>query len=128
MSRPYLLAVDDEPDMAILVAEVAELEGYEARALTSGPALLAELAHRVPDVIVLDVVMPEMDGIELCRRLAERQCAAALVLISGYHGRYLHDVEALARARQLRVAGTLTKPVNLGHLRTLLRALGGASP
>ncbi|HXG43431.1 MAG TPA: response regulator [Gemmatimonadales bacterium] len=128
MNRPYLLAVDDEPDMAVLVAEVAELEGYEAQALTSGPALLAELAHRAADVIVLDVVMPEMDGIELCRRLAERQCAAALVLISGYDGRYLHDVEALARAHQLRVAATLTKPLNLAELRAVLRALAGRNP
>ncbi len=128
MTRPYLLAVDDEPDMALLVAEVAELEGYEARAVTSGPALLAELARRAPDVIVLDVVMPEMDGIELCRRLAEQRCAAALILISGYDGRYLHDVEALARAHQLRVAATLTKPVNLAELKAVLRTAAGRIP
>ncbi len=128
MSRPFLLAVDDEPDMAVLVAELAELEGYEARAVTSGPTLLAELAHRPPQVIVLDVVMPEMDGIEICHRLAHQRVAAALILISGYDGRYLHDVEALARASQLRVAGALTKPLDLAALRAVLRVAAGRTP
>lgn len=66
--RPRILIVDDQP-VNILVANQTLQESYDTFAATSGAQALAFCDVKVPDLILLDVIMPEMDGLEVCRRL-----------------------------------------------------------
>ncbi|PWI45121.1 response regulator transcription factor [Streptomyces sp. ICBB 8177] len=64
-----VLVVDDDPDVRAAVEDGLTIEGYEVRGAADGHAALAELAAWQPDAIVLDVLMPVLDGLAVCRRL-----------------------------------------------------------
>jgi CheY-like chemotaxis protein len=64
-----VLVVDDTPDMVRLIRKVVEDQGHDVLEADNGPAALAIVAAERPDVILLDVMMPGMDGIEVLRRL-----------------------------------------------------------
>ena len=117
--KPHMLVVDDEPDVGEFIAEVARMAGYRCTC-TSHPEQFVD--HLEPDVslIMLDLVMPGTDGIELLRILAERECAASVILMSGYDRRVLGTAEELARTLGLRVLGQLQKPIRLATLEDLL--------
>jgi PAS domain S-box-containing protein len=68
-NRPIVLAVNDEPAVLELLAVLLEHEGYKVMAASSGRQALELLNGIEPDIVISDVVMPEMDGLELCRRL-----------------------------------------------------------
>lgn len=70
--RPYVLHVDDDESLREVLGLVLEqVAGYEVRSVDSGPAALAAVRQRPPDLVVLDVMMPGMDGPETLRRLQE---------------------------------------------------------
>ncbi|MCO4744916.1 MAG: response regulator transcription factor [Proteobacteria bacterium] len=66
---PEILIVDDEPHLREVVRYALEREGYTVREASDGRTALAEVARSEPDLMVLDVLMPELDGIEVCRRI-----------------------------------------------------------
>jgi len=82
-SRPAdrVLVVDDTPANLALLLDTLSAAGHELLVAESGPSALAVLEHTTPDLILLDLMMPGMDGIETCRRLKLRsECAAVPVL------------------------------------------------
>lgn len=121
MDKPRLIVVDDEPDMANLVKGRAELLGFETRTVASGKELLSILSSGIPDFIVLDLVMPDMDGIEVLEALAAKGSQAIIILISGYEGQYLEIAGTLGSAHGLNILGTLNKPFRIEELDMLLR-------
>lgn len=67
---PYsVLIVDDNASLANLYQIVFERIGCRVRRVTSGQEALARIAEEIPDVVLLDVMMPEMDGVEVCQRI-----------------------------------------------------------
>lgn len=66
---PNILVVDDDPRITQLLRRALSMEGYVVRTAASGAAALAEARARTPDLVVLDILMPGMDGLEVCRRL-----------------------------------------------------------
>ncbi len=64
-----IMVVDDEPELATILRLMLERKGYSVRCAYSGPQLLASLEEQKPDLIFLDVMMPEMDGLEVLTRL-----------------------------------------------------------
>lgn len=119
------LVLDDDSFMLkLLVRALAQLGETDVLACETGEAALRLIDTSVPpvDLILLDVNMPEMDGVEFTRRLADRHYAGALILVSGEASRTLASVERLIGARQLRCLGALTKPVDPAALATLLNA------
>ena len=66
-----VLVVDDHADTAEILSRMLERRGYRAAAATSGKEALARMAGEVPSVVVLDVMMPEMNGAELLREMRE---------------------------------------------------------
>lgn len=66
---PYILAVDDDPEVRDTLGRILKHEAFEVTLVASGPEALIALERRLPDLVILDVIMPEMDGIEVCRRL-----------------------------------------------------------
>jgi len=67
--RPAILVVDDDPSLLAVVARRLEREGYQVRTAPSGPAALRHLEASWPALVIVDLMMPGMDGFELCRRI-----------------------------------------------------------
>ncbi|HYE64342.1 MAG TPA: response regulator, partial [Pyrinomonadaceae bacterium] len=69
LGKPSVLVVDDEPDKRLLLTVALEMAGYEVRTANDGKAGLAAVESFQPDLIITDVMMPQMDGYELARRV-----------------------------------------------------------
>jgi CheY-like chemotaxis protein len=110
-----VLVVDDEVDTAETLAEVLETLGHAARTAHDGPAALEAVAAFDPDVVLLDLGLPGMDGFEVARRLRERASRVRLIAVTGY-GQDL-DRKNTERAG---FEAHLVKPLKLAALQQLL--------
>lgn len=118
-----LLVIDDEPAITALVRRTAEPCGYKVFA-TSDPAEFKQHFHNdAPDLICLDLAMPEVDGIELMRFLAGEQCRSKLLIMSGSEPQLLQSALRLGEALGLDVVANVAKPLRIESLRTLLTDL-----
>ena len=75
-----ILVVDDEPNIQAAVRPLLMSSGYEVISAMSGRAALEAVAHQNPDVVVLDLGLPDMDGIEVCRLIREERSVPVIVL------------------------------------------------
>ncbi len=123
MNEKRLLVVDDEPEFGEFVRKVAVDLGYEVQVTTNGRAFQKAYENLQPTTIVLDMVMPEMDGNEIVLWLMQQQYASNLIIITGYSPDYAADAKQLAEFKGLRSVTTLTKPIRLAKLREVL--MGG---
>lgn len=114
-----LLVIDDEPDFAGFIVDVAAGLGQKAL-VTHDATDLSLIDDFKPDCISLDLNMPEIDGIETIRHLAERAFPGSLILISGFNERVLQAASTLAQAHGLEVCGLLSKPAKVEDLEKLL--------
>jgi CheY-like chemotaxis protein len=73
MMAKRILVVDDDEMVLIALDELLKPEGYEVRTFTRGKEALENLDQETYDLLILDVIMPEMDGIELCKRIREKE-------------------------------------------------------
>jgi DNA-binding NtrC family response regulator len=121
--RGRLLAIDDSADSADLVARVAAKCGYEAQATSDPTAVRALVASWKPEILTLDLCMPEADGIDLLSVLEETGFKGLLVIISGQDGWFRKAAGRLAETRGLTVVDDLQKPVDITALRELLNRL-----
>lgn len=80
-ARASVLVVDDEPTIAEIVARYLDRAGYDARVAGDGPAALSAVADRAPDLIVLDLMLPGIDGLEVMRRVRERDRARTAIIL-----------------------------------------------
>ncbi len=119
-TSPRLLVVDDDLDFARLVQDVGEGCGYVTRAAADGYAAQAAAREFRPDVVVLDMVMPEADGIDYIRWLAATGFAGRLLLTTGYDTRYLDMARIIARSSGLADIEVLTKPARPATLAGVL--------
>lgn len=124
MNEKRLLIVDDEPEFGEFVRTVATGLGYEVRVTTSGHEFQDAYHELHPTMIVMDMVMPEMDGNELVLWLMEQRYASHLILITGYSPEYAKDARVLAEFKGLRSVTALTKPIGLARLREALSGDG----
>lgn len=109
---------------AVGVRQVREAaNGREALLMLEGDGHLPP-----PDVILCDLEMPELDGVEFLRAVAERKLARSVIIVSGREQEILASVEAMVRALGLVVLGTLGKPVSPQHLWGLLSSDADAAP
>lgn len=120
MSDKRLLAIDDEPDFMEIVREVAEGLGYEVRTTDKADEFAEIYESFDPTVIVLDMVMPEVDGVELAHWLAHEKCQAKIFFVTGHNPRYADAAQDLVESGDLVSVTTLSKPVSLSTLREAL--------
>jgi two-component system alkaline phosphatase synthesis response regulator PhoP len=76
-----VLVVEDEPDIRNLIVHHLTRDGFRCRTAATGPEALARVRAAPPDLVVLDLMLPEMDGLEVCRRLRGDPSTASLPLI-----------------------------------------------
>lgn len=121
--KPYLLAIDDNPDSGALVARIAERQGYDALAVSDPRRVLPLIAERKPDVLALDLCMPQLDAIELLGTLGSIGFNGHIVIISGQDKSIISVAARLAHVRGIKVIDTLQKPVEVNELREVLAVL-----
>ncbi len=122
MSPQMIYIIDDEQETADMLGEFVALMGYKVKIYTKAPRFFKDNDACVENsVLILDLNMPEMDGIEVMRRLAERGCTLPIVLMSGYDSGVLHSAEQLAKAHSLRIIATLNKPFRFQSLKDILQ-------
>ncbi len=115
-----ILVVDDDPMLSDAIRTVAEGIGFEVNVANTSGDFYALYNCSPPDIILLDLQMPQADGVELMRYLAETGCAAAILLVSGVDGQTIRAAMRLGKARGLNVAGILQKPVSVSDLTSRL--------
>ncbi len=122
MSLPKLIVIDDEIDLASFVSDVAALAGFNVEQFNNA-GIFKEKYNKCADVIILDLIMPGVDGIEIIRYLAEIKCNALLILMSGFDSGVLHSAQTLASEHGLNFAGSLNKPFRASELSEMLNSL-----
>lgn len=118
-----ILVLDDESFMLKVLAHMlVELGFTSVTTCDSGSEALewVSASANPPNVILLDLQMPEMDGVEFIRRLVEHNYTGNLILVSGEDKRVLQMAEKLIQAHQITVLGYLNKPVSLDRLSMLM--------
>jgi len=115
-----LLVIDDEEGICEFVAEVATDLGFAARLTTRVEDFRTEFKAFNPTIVVMDLQMPDIDGVELLRELAAQESEAQIVLISGMDSRVLSTAEHLGKSLGLKMLGILCKPIMLEDLEALL--------
>ena len=120
MPLKRLLVIDDEQEICNLIREVAEGEGFEVLTTVNPEVFKEAVASFKPTVLVLDLVMPEIDGIEILRHLAEAGCKIPILVMSGYSGKLLESARSLGDAFGLPCVQSLKKPIRIKLLRQAL--------
>jgi EAL domain-containing protein (putative c-di-GMP-specific phosphodiesterase class I)/CheY-like chemotaxis protein len=115
-----VLILDDDALVGSTIAMMCE--GCEARLSTDADSFFAIYDAWDPSYVVLDLSMPEMDGIEIMRAIKRRVYRAGIIIISGMGTRVIDAARDYAQARGLTIAGTLEKPIEAGALRAILES------
>lgn len=111
MPAKKILVVDDEPEVRKLMEHFLTGKGYEVRLAENGRVGLAALDSFAPDLVLLDMHMPELDGAETLRQLVLRSPSLPVIMVT-----VNEDVETTSRLLQLGAADYVPKPFNLDYL------------
>ena len=94
-SGELVLIVDDDPNMLQVMQDILQTKGYRVITALDGPSALEMLQRHSPDVVLLDIMMPEMDGFSVCQRMREVS-QVPIIVVSGLAGRHLAVREPVA--------------------------------
>jgi CheY-like chemotaxis protein len=114
--------------MRSFLSRVAQGCGYQVRNTDDAAGFKQAYASWAPDIVILDLVMPQVDGIELLRFLAERASETRILIISGFDPKVLDAAHRLGAAHGLAMIGALSKPVRVAELRAILEQASGPGP
>ena len=121
-----LLVIEDEHSMRIALTDVLQAQGWRVRTARDGPAGLALAMEEAPDLIVLDVMLPGMDGFSLCRELRARGRLMPVLMLTA-RGHVNDRVTGLDAGADDYLAKPFASAELLARIRALLRRAGGVS-
>ena len=111
-----ILVVDDEPLIHDLLVRFLSLRGYRALGVKDGPEALSMVEQAPPDLILLDLLMPGMDGVEVLRQLRQREYRGGVIIVTGSH-----DEDSLDEAWVMEPQEVIGKPIDLEQLLTSIQ-------
>ncbi len=111
-----ILVVDDEAMVRDLLVRFLNLRGYRAQGAKDGPEALRMIEHAPPDLVLLDVIMPGMNGVDVLRALREREYQGGIIILTGSQSE-----ELLEKAWALGPQEVLGKPIDLERLLTAIQ-------
>jgi two-component system, OmpR family, KDP operon response regulator KdpE len=115
--KPVILVVDDEPQILRTLRASLPASGYEVRTAQRGDDALDEIRKEMPDLIILDLVMPDVTGLDVCRRV--REFSSVPIIVLSAKGSERDKITAL----DLGADDYVTKPFNLDELLARIRAV-----
>jgi DNA-binding response OmpR family regulator len=110
-----VLVVDDDEDLRMLIAAVLEEAGIPVRSAPDGRAALSEMRREMPDLILLDMRMPVMDGWQFCRALDDEGFVRPRIVV------VTAAPDTAAKAAEVRADGSLCKPFDIDRLVAIVR-------
>lgn len=119
MARKRLLVIDDHPEFSELIRDLSEGLGYEVTVTSRAREFKAAFKKTQPTTIVLDIVMPKVDGIELVQWLAKQKCRSKVVVVTGFNPQYAKAAQLIGSDKGLSVT-TVQKPAGIDTLRSIL--------
>src|SRR3954452_5910693 len=114
--KSRVLVVDDEPQITRVLRTVLSSQGYQVQTAAEGQAALTSFAEFRPELVITDLYMPHMDGLELCRRI--RAVSAVPIIVLSVKGEEKAKVEALDSGAD----DYVTKPFGMDELLARVRA------
>src|SRR5881409_2855830 len=121
--KSRVLVVDDEPQITRVLRTVLTSQGYQVRVAAEGEAALTDFTEWRPELVITDLYMPHMDGIELCRRI--RAISAVPIIVLSVKGEERTKVEALDSGADDYVTKPFGTDELLARVRAALRRGGG---
>ena len=118
--KPCILIVDDEPNVRLTYRTTLETEGFQVEEASDAGAALREMGEKEFDLAILDMRMPEVDGLELLERMRELGIQTPVVIITAYG-----DIPHAVRAMKLGAIDFLQKPLTPEGLRSVVREILG---
>jgi DNA-binding NtrC family response regulator len=115
MPKPRVLAVDDDPNFLSALVEICEQSGFETTTAKSLEDARSKFSEAIPDVVLMDLVLPDGSGFELLRDLEKAGTSTEVVLITGHA-----SVDSAVEALRLGVTDLLLKPIDVERLRQIL--------
>lgn len=120
MSDKRLLVIDDELGFREFVSNVATAAGYEVEAAGHANRFMEIYPSFKPTLIMMDMILPDVDGFELMQWLIEQGCTARVIVVTGYNPHYAEMAETIGSDSVMLGVESLTKPVGLVDLRSAL--------
>ncbi len=120
MSNKRLLVVDDNKPFLEFVRKVAVELGYDVELASEGVAFKKLYESFKPDTVVIDLIMPDLDGMELIQWLAEKDAGAQVIVVTGYSPEYAGLAKMLGEGKGLAAVKAMIKPIKAADLRAAL--------
>lgn len=111
-----ILVVDDEVKECELLERFLERKGYDVTTSCSGMHALEKVKSKKPDIVLLDIIMPEMDGIEVLRRIREFDKDVCIIMVT-----VVNDKSVGMEALKIGADEYVTKPIDLNYLEKVIR-------
>ena len=125
MSKKRLLAVDDNKPFLEFVRKVGIGLGYDVEVASEGVVFKKLYETFQPDSVLVDLIMPDMDGMEIIQWLAEKNARTQVIVVTGYSPEYAGLAKMLGEGKGLTAVQALIKPIKAGDLRAALTGVAG---
>jgi DNA-binding response OmpR family regulator len=113
-----ILIIEDEAEMARGLKDILEFEGYEVSAVGTGKEGLQAIGRRVPDCIILDLMLPDLNGYQVCEEIRDQKCTVPILMLTAK----AQDYDKI-RGLEVGADDYMTKPFSVGELLARVKAL-----